>query len=103
MDLLADIDPGPWASWAQIIAVILSVVGSLYVYDRRIQSRLDRQDATTDAIVARLERELGGNSGGLREAVNSLKTGQAAAADRLDAHLEAHAGQAHRWRDSQSD
>ena len=74
---LADFDPGPWASWAQIVAVILTVVGSVYWWDRRIQRRLDAQDADAKAMRERLDRELGGNGGGIREAVNTIKASQA--------------------------
>ena len=92
VNLLLDFDPGPWASWAQIIAVALSVIGAVYTFDRRIQRRLDAQDADAKAMRERLDRELGGNGGGLREAVNALKDGQAELRRAQSDHLNFHAG-----------
>jgi hypothetical protein len=100
---VADVDPGPWASWAQIIALVLTVIGSFYWYDRRIQSRLDVQDANAKAMKERLDRELGPNSGGLREAVNSLKDMQHESRDWHNDHLlNYHSAPtaANRWRDT---
>jgi hypothetical protein len=92
VNLLLDFDPGPWASWAQIVAVAVSIIGGLYTFDRRMQRRLDAQDAEAKALRERLNRELGGNGGGLREAVNALKDGQAelrkAQADHLTFHAD---------------
>jgi hypothetical protein len=88
---LLEIDPSPWASWAQIVAVTVSILGGVWTFDRRMQRRLDAQDAEAKSLRERLDRELGGNGGGLREAVNTLKDGQAELREAQRVHLTFHA------------
>lgn len=101
MMALADIDVAGATTElvvALLAALIIGGVGGFW----RLAIRLKQQDilmesnkATLQRLESRLEREFGGNSGGLREAVNSLKGAQAADTVRLDAHLEAHATGTH--------
>jgi hypothetical protein len=91
MMLLADVDPGPWASWAQVIALGLTIIGAVWAYDRKMQRRLDKQDNDIEGIKSTLAVQFGGNGGGIREAINRLSTEQAAQAARIDAHLTFHA------------
>ena len=89
--LLFDVDPTPWAAWVAILTPAFIVLGVLFRYERRLSRRLDAQDAKSDAIATTLEKQFGGNSGGIREAVNGLTRGQEAITERLDRHLEDHA------------
>lgn len=77
-----------------VIALLVAVATGLW----RLFRRLDRQDEEQRAqrrvlidLKADLDRQFGGNSGGLREAVNALQLGQKAITDRFDRHLEQHA------------
>jgi len=76
------------------IALVVACVAGFW----RLIIRLNKQDAVMAAnkdvlldLKAQLAREFGGNSGGIREAINGLKNAQAADTKRLDEHLEAHA------------
>lgn len=81
-----DIDPGPWAAWLSIAAIVVGALlsaGAFYI---------SAQIKTT------LSRELGGNGGGMREALNAvredvaeIKTTVATESTRMDRHLEQHA------------
>jgi hypothetical protein len=102
--VLADIDPVPWAAWTSILVAALTVGGlilrvAVQRLTRLIEQRLDKQDGDMAHLTERLTRELGPNSGGLRETVNriaavqgTLVEGQVLAARRMDEHLEFHAG-----------
>lgn len=64
----------------------------------RLIVRLNKQDALMesnrtllDELKSQLAREFGGNSGGIREAINGLRSAAIADTRRLDDHLESHA------------
>lgn len=83
---IVDIDPGPWAAWISIAAIVLGALlsaGAFYI---------------SAQIRATLTKELGGNGGGLREALNAvrqdvadLKESDAVASKRMDDHQRWHA------------
>lgn len=83
---IVDIDPGPWAAWLSIAAIVLGAIlsGAAFYISAQIRSAITR--------------EFGGNGGGMREALNAVREdvteikGSVAAVDaRMDRHLEQHA------------
>ena len=89
--LLFDIDPTPWAAWVAVLTPAFIVLGALFRYERKLQRRLDAQDAKTDGIATTLSVQFGGNGGGIRQAIDGLQRGQDALSERVDRHLEDHA------------
>lgn len=78
---------------ALLTALIIAASGGFW----RLAARLKAQDIVMEAnkdtlqrLESRLEREFGGNSGGIREAINGLKAAAVADTRRLDDHLESH-------------
>jgi hypothetical protein len=86
-----NIDPVPLAAWATLASILVTSLGFLIRYERRLTNRLDKQDTDLADLKSTLTREFSGNSGGIREAINALKEGQKQTADRIDAHLQFHA------------
>lgn len=78
-------------SWLEVVVILGGFFATIWRYERRLSQRLDRQDALAAQMKADLDKQFGGNGGGLREAVNSLQSGQAVITERLDRHLEQHA------------
>lgn len=85
-----DIDIDSVRSWLEVAAILGGVFATLWRYERRLSQRLDRQDALAEQMKAELDKQFGGNGGGMREAINSLQDGQAEIGKRLDRHLEQH-------------
>ena len=113
--LAVDFDITPWSAWAGLAAAVVVIVSALcgavwFIVDRvdrrfaaateavqKLDGRLDGQDTAIavqteaiSAIKAEQAKQFGGNSGGIREAVNGVVATTARIETRLDAHLEFH-------------
>ena len=86
-----NIDPSPWASWAQIISVSGIILVAIFRYERRLQRRLDKQDTNIEQLTRTLERQFGTNGFVLHERVRALTAISEAERVRLDHHLNMHA------------
>ena len=80
-----------------VVGVLILLIGAIFTAAWRLSRRLTKQDTDLALAVASIEEikntlavHFGGNGGGIREAVNSLKAGQAAQIRRMDEHLESH-------------
>ena len=62
--------------WLEILTPVFLLLMALYRWDKKLTRRLDAQDATVKNMTDDLNRQFGGNGGGLREAVNTLQAGQ---------------------------
>jgi ABC-type nickel/cobalt efflux system permease component RcnA len=92
------------AAWASVIGTAVLVIGGVWNFFRRIEKRLDKQDQIAKGqaddlkdIKSENARQYGGNSGGMREAINHLVKGQDEIKTelqyqrtRLDAHIDSH-------------
>lgn len=83
IDLVGDIEQ-------VLVAVVAAAVLGIFAGGWKLFRRLDAQDAvasetkrTLARLEARQEREFGGNSGGMREAINGVQS-------RLDDHIRLH-------------
>lgn len=88
-----NIDPSPWASWAQIISVSGIILATIFRYERRLQRRLDKQDTNIEQLTHTLERQFGTNGFVLHERVRALTMMTETERQRLDHHLNMHADQ----------
>jgi len=91
-------------SWAELGVIAAGVLAGGWRIMRRIERRLDKQDALTAAQIEDIKeiktenaRQYGGNSGGMREAINQLVKGQDEIKGelqyqrtRLDGHIDSH-------------
>ena len=78
------------AVWLEIAAPIVAVLGALWRYERKLTRRLDKQDADSEHMKQMLDKQFGGNSGGIREAINGIDTRLDDLSQRVDRHLEYH-------------
>lgn len=86
-----NIDPSPWASWAQIISVTSLLFIAIFRYERKLQRRLDKQDNDIHQLTRTLDRQFGNNGFVLHERVRALTALSESERDRLDHHLNSHA------------
>ena len=91
-----NIDPSPWASWAQIVSVAGIILAAIFRYERRLTRRLDKQDADVEQLKNTLTRQFGTNGFVLHEKVRALTTSIETDRQRFDQHLTNHAeGESH--------
>ena len=86
-----NIDPSPWASWAQIVSVAAIILAAIFRYERLLTRRLDKQDADVEMLKNTLTRQFGTNGFVLHEKVRALTTSLEAERQRFDQHLTNHA------------
>ena len=91
-------------NWAELGVIAAGIIGGGWRIMRRLERRLDKQDLLTAAQIEEIKsikdenaRQYGGNSGGMREAINQLVKGQDEIKSdlkyqrtRLDAHIDSH-------------
>ena len=97
MPLLSDVDPQTVRTWIEIMTPLALVMAALWRWERRVSQRLDTADETRQELSELLEKQFGPNSGGLREAVNGvrsdvqdLKEEHAMAIIRMNEHIRFH-------------
>ena len=86
-----NIDPSPWASWAEIVSVTGIILAAIFRYERRLTRRLDKQDSSIEQITRTLDRQFGQNGFVLHEKVRGLSADLIAERQRFDQHLNMHA------------
>ena len=86
-----NIDPSPWASWAQIVSVAAIILAAIFRYERLLTRRLDKQDADVEMLKNTLTRQFGTNGFVLHEKVRALNTSLETERQRFDQHLTNHA------------
>jgi hypothetical protein len=79
------------ASWAQVISVVAPVFVGIYAVWRRIDKRQVEAYIETmrvrdqlAAVQKQLDVQFGGNGGGIREAINTMKSDQKVMDSKLD-------------------
>ena len=78
------------ALWVEVLTPALVVVAAIWRYERRLASRLDKQDNDMEWVKAELKAQFGGNSNGIRQAVDSQAHAITDVSARLDAHISQH-------------
>lgn len=88
---LADIAPADILLWIEILTPAVLVISAGWKAWGVLQERLDAQDASmvllTQSVANQKEaadKQFGGNSGGIREAINGLVAGQGRIEDRQE-------------------
>jgi len=66
-----NIDPSTWASWAEIITSAGVVIVAIWRWEKKLSSRLDKQDINIEQITKTLERQFGTNGFVLHEKVRA--------------------------------
>jgi hypothetical protein len=84
------IDPSTWASWAEIITSAGVVIVAIWRWEKKLSSRLDKQDINIEQITKTLERQFGTNGFVLHEKVRALAANSDFERARLDTHLNQH-------------
>jgi len=84
------IDPSTWASWAEIITSAGVVIVAIWRWEKKLSSRLDKQDINIEQITKTLERQFGTNGFVLHEKVRALAANSDFERARLDTHLNHH-------------
>lgn len=94
---MGDIDIETVRSWLEVAAILAGIVGAFWRYDHRqnernaaLNRRLDQQDSLAKAVKDDLDKQFGGNGGGIREAINRIDDRLENVEQRLDRHVEAH-------------
>ena len=85
-----NIDPSTWASWIEIITSASVVIIALWRWEKKLSSRLDKQDTNIEHINKTLERQFGTNGFVLHEKVRALTANSDFERARLDTHLNQH-------------
>lgn len=84
------IDPSTWASWAEIITSAGVIIVAIWRWEKKLSSRLDKQDINIEQITKTLERQFGTNGFVLHEKVRALAANSDFERARLDTHLNRH-------------
>ena len=85
-----NIDPYIWASWAELITTVGVVFIAIWRWEKKLSSRLDKQDINIEQITKTLERQFGTNGFVLHEKVRALAANSDFERARLDTHLNRH-------------
>lgn len=84
------IDPSTWASWAEIVTSAGVIIVAIWRWEKKLSSRLDKQDINIEQITKTLERQFGTNGFVLHEKVRALAANSDFERARLDSHLNQH-------------
>ena len=97
MPLLSELDPDLVQMWVLILTPVCAVLAAVWRWERRVSKRLDQAEETRQELADLLAKQFGPNSGGLREAVNGirsdvaeLKDEHALAVIRMNEHIRFH-------------